>query len=240
MVTISKRSLSSVLFLALVLHGCGAAPGGSVASTVRSGGPIKIAQSVVSVEALDARIWAPPEAKFALLERVPDRSYYYWKMDDVPMASFGPSPILTAEGSADYQTVHSTGSKFYRRVVKFARPRGHFLEILLHFRNDGDADYSREVSSKGSFASYIRLQNDGEPDTVPVDFLTPGLSNGRFDHLAKLQGDGLTVVSEHSGNLQLFLEPEGETWILLLFDVPVDSRNATLELFGSESFVFEW
>lgn len=240
--SVNRQECSMLLIILLVgLPGCGgAAPGEAAASVVQSSGPVTLPQSAVSVQSLAARIWAPPDPKFALLNEIPDRSYYYWKMDDVPMAAFGPSPVLTEEGTAAYQTVHSTGSKFSRRVVKFPKPRGQFLELLLLVHNEGDTDFSRQFSSGGSFASHVRLQNEQEPEVLPVDFLTPGLSNASFEHLAKLQGEGLTVVSEHSGNLELYLEPGGETWILLLFDVPADTRSAVLKLGDSSSIVFEW
>lgn len=173
-----------------------------------------------------------------LIEKIPDRSFFFWQMEDAPVIMGG--AILEVEGQEERIIHFSTGTEFIRRAVKFTPPRGQFLEVLLLLKNTSEGDFKDEFSSEGSFHSNISLLLPNQEEILPVDFLLPGLSNSSLSHLQELQEKGLTVISDFTGVLQASLEPGGETWILLLFDVPSDSQSAQLRLKDADPITIQW
>lgn len=184
----------------------------------------------VTVKVLAVRSWEPPEPKFLLIEKIPEGRYYFFQMDRMPIGVTSPSPILEQEGQSVWTTVYATKAEFTRRCVRFASPKGQYVEILLLFENEGDTAFVESVTSTESQQLDIRLTLPDGAVVLPVDFLCPGLSNASLDHLKKLQEKGLTIVSEFTGNLGIYLDSGGRTWLLLLFDIPRGSQSVQLQI----------
>jgi len=176
-----------------------------------------------------ARSWTPPETKFALCDKVPNESYYYLKMDGVSLGG-GPSVALSDEGGEDVRSALQTGSVFKRRCVKLSPPKGKYLETLLLFQDTGTQNAEEVISGQKPGELDIVLTPSGASIVHPLDFESIGFSTSRLSQLEELQKQGLTVVSEFSGKISIYLEAAGKTWILLLFDVPKSSKTATLQI----------
>ncbi len=178
---------------------------------------------------LATRSWAPPDAKFLLLAKVPDDSYYYLQMDGLVIGG-GPSALLTDEGSADQQQALQTGATFTRRCVKVSPPMGKYLEVLLTLKNNSGQTEDQTISDETPGELNFALTPAGGSPVHPIDFLAPGFSTSQFAQLQSLQTRGLTVVSEFTGRLSAHLDAGGSTWVLLLFDVPKGATSAKLQI----------
>ncbi len=197
----------------------------------------------VRAEVIAVRSWRPPGPKFKLLKAVPDGSHYYIKMNNMSIGG-GPSPIVRTEGQAQTSTLLRDGTKFAefsRRCVKIEEPRGRWLEALLHFSYSGDQKVTQSITSseKGVLDIQIRAESHDE-FVAPVDFVSQGLSNSRLEFLEELASEGLTVASEFDGDIQIYLEPEGQSWLLLLYDIDEEARSASLRIAGSEAISVSW
>lgn len=189
--------------------------------------------SNVTFKVVAARTWSPPETKFLLRDKVPEGSYYYLQMDGLSMGG-GPSVVISAEGQEDVKTALQTGSVFKRRCVKLTPPNGKYLEVLLMFENVGKEKAEEPISGQKTGELDISLTPLGSPAVRPLDLLATGSSTSRLSQLQDLQKQGLTVVTEFTGKLSIYLEADGKTWILLLFDVPKGSKSARLQIRNSE------
>jgi hypothetical protein len=190
--------------------------------------------SNVTFSVFAVRSWTPLETKFLLVDKVPSESFFYLKMDGVSLAKGGPSPILSDEGASDFMTAFKTGSTFTRRCVKFAPPKGKYVEVLLMFHNAGQQTAEDVISGQKTGVLDIALTPSRMPSVQPLDFLSVGFSNSRLSQLEELQKRGLTVVTEFTGKISIYLEADGKTWLLLLFDVPKTSKSATLKIRNSD------
>lgn len=197
----------------------------------------------ISVKVLALRAWSPPEQKFTLIEKIPDReSFFVWRLDNVGLARS--LMILEREGQEEAVKTIKTGSAFSRKVVRLTPPRGKFLEILLLFTNIGKETVEKSISmSDGTNLDLSLVLPDGRKN-YSVDFLSPGLNGGRLSELKTLQKKGLTVVSElrlaPNGEIGIYLEPNGETWALLLFDVPTGIKSAELQIRDAKPIKIQW
>lgn len=197
----------------------------------------------ISVKVLGLRAWSPPEQKFTLIEKIPDREFiFFWRLDNVGLARS--LMILAEEGQEEAVKTVKTGSAFSRKVVKLTPPRGKFLEILLFFTNIGKETVEKSLSmAHGSNLDFSLVLPDGR-NNYSVDFLFPGLNGGRLSELKALQKKGLTVVSElrlaPNGEIGTYLEPNGETWVLLLFDVPSGIKSAELQIKDAKPIRIQW
>ena len=106
--------------------------------------------------------------------------------------------------------------------------------MLLLFRNKGKGNFKDIFSSATGSSLNIRLILPEGKEILPIDFLFPGLS------LENLEKEGYAFVSEFSGNLSINLEAGGETWALLLFDVPSGSKLAQLEIKDAQPIKIQW
>lgn len=192
----------------------------------------------VAIEVLGVRVWSPPEQKSELLEKTPDGPYYYFQLDGLPMGG-GPSARLQSEGQAETKFLLGSDHKFVRRCVKLTSPKGKYVEILLAFMNNGQEVFKQSITSpsKDALAVGLRVGTDTLP---PADFLCPGTSNSRLSHMKALQKRGLTVVTEFKGDLGVYLKGGAKTWLLLLFEVPADSRKGVLKVADADAMEIQW
>jgi hypothetical protein len=196
-------------------------------------------KSGVQAKVLKLRSYRPPAPKFKLLESLPDETYYYLQMDEVSLGG-GPSVLLASEGQEDSRHLVQTSTRFSRHCIKLRPPKGRWIETLVVFENRGTHEARQSLSSpqKGRLAA--ELIPRGSSAVPAVDFLAAGLSNSKFDHLKQLDREGLTVVSEFDGDVQLYLEPGGKTWMILLFDIPATARSASLSIDGAAPIELSW
>ena len=128
----------------------------------------------------------------------------------------------------------STGAAFRRECVKLSPPNGKYLEVLLTFQNTGKQKADEAISVKEAGKLNISLTPSGGQTVSPIDFVGTGFSTSRLSQLEDLQKQGLTVVSQFTGSMSIYLDAGGKTWILLLFDVPKDSKSASLRIRDSD------
>ncbi len=154
-------------------------------------------------------------------------------MDGISLGG-GPSVALSDEGGEDGRNALRTGSVFKRCCVKLAPPKGKYLETLLLFQNTGKQNAEEVISGQKTGELDIILTLPEGASVHPMDFESIGFSTSRLSQLEDLQKQGLTVVSEFTGKITIYLEADGKTWILLLFDVPRSSKTAKLQIRNSE------
>ena len=196
-----------------------------------------LAENVV-VKVVAARTTVPLETKGELLSKVPDGPHYYLTFGGTSIGG-GPSVLLKHEGQADSKRVVGSGNVFVRRCTKLASPKGKYVEVLLSISNKGTADFRASLTEKDKRSLGIALSAQGAT-SKPDDFIGPGFSSSRPSHLKDLQDEGLTVVSEFKGDVGVFLEPQGRTWIWLLFDVPGEARSGQLAILNVAPFDVVW
>jgi hypothetical protein len=190
-------------------------------------GSLQTTTGKLAIEVLAIRAWSPPAQKFELIGEIPPHNYYFWQMDDVPVGTG--YVVMDDVGVGESLRVLSTGATFSKEVVELPAPQGRFLEVLLLFENTGNTTLRQAFSSTGSFRSRIGLVLPDGGEVLPVDFLIPS-NRDELSRYRELQTRGLTIISTFTGTMQVYLEPGGQTWLVLLFDVPQDSSDAELRM----------
>lgn len=151
----------------------------------------------VLVRVLGTRSWTPPEPKFQIQERLPDGKYA--------------SLFLTSTGQ--------TRANFGQTVAKPEMPEGRYVEILVVFENTGDKPVRVPLSSEsGSLDVRLALRN--KDVLSPADFLPPFTNWGDPSELKRLHKKGLTIANDFVGRIEVQLNGNEKTWLILLFDVP--------------------
>lgn len=186
----------------------------------------------VLVTNVAVRAWSLPETKFMLLNKVPEGAYYYLQMDGLSLGG-GPSAVVSDEGAGDRAVALRTGNTFTRKGVKISPPKGKYLEVLLMFQNIGNETAVESITGQKTGELDITLSPSGGQLVHPIDFVATGFSTSRMSQLQDLQQRGLTVVSEFTGTISVYLEAGGKTWILALFDIPEGTKTGELRIRNS-------
>ncbi|MBC8869039.1 MAG: hypothetical protein H8E44_06455 [Planctomycetes bacterium] len=159
----------------------------------------------VSVRVLGARTWTPPQQKFLIQESVPKGKYAIWFV----------------------RSIGETRAEFAQTAVNPVMPKGTYVEILAVFENAANKPVTVDLSSKSGSLD-VRLTLADKSTVTPVDFLLPHTNWGDPAKLKRLHVKGLTIVNEFTGGLKVHLSPEQTTWLILLFDVPANTKPGDL------------
>jgi len=102
-------------------------------------------------------------------------------------------------------------------------PSGKFVEFLVYFENKGTEDNEIEMIHPEDSVLDCQLLYGINQKTTAVAFMIPGIS------AVKEKG----LIEEWKGNLKFKLKPEEKTWLLLLFDIPINVSDSKLKLKAS-------
>jgi hypothetical protein len=132
-------------------------------------------------------------------------------------------PTLGSSRLASGERQMSSGADGYKAQIRsFAakdapRPSGRFCEVIILISNPGPAPVTVEMLEAKTIAAHL-LPATGTPFD-PRAFLIPGLAAA-----------DTSLVESFEGKLAVTLAPGEQTWMLLLFDVPVGQANARLQI----------
>jgi len=100
------------------------------------------------------------------------------------------------------------------------KSEGKFVELLIWFDSKNKEEVDIEMIPQGGEALDCKLLYGNNRSAAVKAFVIPGTGSAR----------NRLMIEEWKGNLSFKLKPEEKTWILLLFDIPVDISEAKLQI----------
>ncbi|MGA2545401.1 MAG: hypothetical protein ABSF43_02545 [Rectinemataceae bacterium] len=195
----------------------------AVSQTTKAGPRIELGEGIVAT-VVSLRSWENYDGQ------VPEKPYEYWRTAKgtliKPMPNFGHSSLLVrgaSEMTVGEDSFKSTITPFvsgeYPTGLKAA---GRFVEMGLRIANAGDAVASLFlIDAAKPIVDAAMVDKKGK---YPVTaFLMPGNSIAP-----------VSMITEWSGGLGVDLGPGAATWILLVFDLPPETKEAEFRLLNSK------